>query len=1177
MGNAILQKGTTSSKTSLARLDLSDGTEPLNSVEQTVPYTEEEIVNNFESDILGYNIDTTQPKSNYIAPPPVPKDTPNANIIQFGGATDCVELHIYNLRNSYLESSYKIPYIPRYGFAGNVDSRKGTKNVAHVPQIGIKNLQVDLHEIFRNLGYVSGKFKFRLNFHTNILGTKFNPGALKSISNDRLRATVAIKNDIKLNVPVFDKFGNRYEYYLNFGKNNLARIVSFSRNIESTYKGQEIYDIVFQSKLDDSILLESECWIDRQTLDSVYKTIHIVPAPKTDPLNKLRSPDFSLGTQYGFQQSSAYKSWDSILGTNPTSSQQLINKYFSSSFNPTELNIDYRDYSNFVFYSSAVERLKNFRYKIKLIEQYDSAISAHSTYNTSSASNESVQTLNAKKNALLSGFDGYESYLYYQSSSYESSSYGEFTPSTWPKSNSTKPYQLYSYTSSQVTTWYEGQIDSASIYDTRNANSLANTVPDFIRDSDKNEPYVMFINMVGQHFDILWSYVNHLTDISSRKESLNLGIAKDLIYHVLSSLGLDATHGHKLEDLWLSSLGVNSSGSFTQTGTMESIPTDDIAKETWKRILNNLPYLLKTKGTERGIRALINCYGVPASVYRISEYSGPYQYSSDTINRNDKYRKIDKFTYATAFTTASGAYIEMPWNQINSNNIRSIELRFKAEASGSQTDKRNLIKIDNKRLFLSGSTHLVFNDGTSDIINLSGSFCNEEWWSVLLTKNATTTYNLYAIRNGNGVHLNEISGSATGTSWDSYGGGKVLRIGDNAAGYVFNSGSVQEFRLWSVGLDYETFEEHSLNPQSIVGNGTLSSYTSSTWTNTNDYVYTGAYNTLMCRYPLGTTIQDFDRTSNLTTINSIHPNLSFVVSASAVAFSGSAPENIDEIYYVWHPNLGDNLDISNKIRIESSRLDGQLSDKHSIEKSEFDSYALDSPKVGVFFSPQTEINEDIADQFSGILLDNFIGDPRDDYKDYYSELQKLRSHYNLKYSGTNSFWKYVKLVENFDASMFYLIKKFLPARSVKMVGLVIQPTVLERTKIPAKAVSYEDLAHETNVDLLPENIDSEYVTHECDVISINNELEGFFEEFSGTAVNTVGALDSNVEYVHDNLRETIYPAGKYNHSYGGCRISSADINIPSLQTYDGKPVVEVWTSNPNAYKSNLGPNGELIL
>jgi hypothetical protein len=49
---------------------------------------------------------------------------------------------------------------------------------------------------------------------------------------------------------------------------------------------------------------------------------------------------------------------------------------------------------------------------------------------------------------------------------------------------------------------------------------------------------------------------------------------------------------------------------------------EDYDKEIYKRIYHNLPLLYKAKGTERGLRALIACYGIPDTILRISETGG---------------------------------------------------------------------------------------------------------------------------------------------------------------------------------------------------------------------------------------------------------------------------------------------------------------------------------------------------------------------------------------------------------------------------------------------------------------------------------------------------------------------------------------------------------------------------
>ena len=48
------------------------------------------------------------------------------------------------------------------------------------------------------------------------------------------------------------------------------------------------------------------------------------------------------------------------------------------------------------------------------------------------------------------------------------------------------------------------------------------------------------------------------------------------------------------------------------------MPKKAYIQEVHKRIYHNLSYLLKTKGTERGLRALINCYGIPSDVLNIN-------------------------------------------------------------------------------------------------------------------------------------------------------------------------------------------------------------------------------------------------------------------------------------------------------------------------------------------------------------------------------------------------------------------------------------------------------------------------------------------------------------------------------------------------------------------------------
>jgi hypothetical protein len=267
--------------------------------------------------------------------------------------------------------------------------------------------------------------------------------------------------------------------------------------------------------------------------------------------------------------------------------------------------------------------------------------------------------------------------------------------------------------------------------------------------------------------------------------------------------------------------------------------------------------------------------------------------------------------------------------------------------------------------------------------------------------------------------------------------------------------------------------------------------------------------------------------------------------------------------------------------------------------------------VGVFFSPQDEMNEDISDQFPGLLLDDLIGDPRDDYNDKYVALDSLKQHYGQKYNNGNQIWKYVKLVENFDASMFYLIKKFLPARSAKMVGLVIQPTILDRPKtfryplgvermdygsqIPMTYYEFEGEypTYEGETNITDDVLFGDYVTYDDCVFDSPIAVEGSFDTYEGTIPNFAlqNTLHSNVDfvmnaafdgYILDDVGNIVplnflrhYPASFLRSRYEGTKISSPGFNIPSDDTFDGGPVIEFWNTNPGTIGTSANPSNPL--
>ena len=98
-----------------------------------------------------------------------------------------------------------------------------------------------------------------------------------------------------------------------------------------------------------------------------------------------------------------------------------------------KVNIDYSDFNNFVYFSSAEQRARNFYYKVGEIEAYNTEITTLDTADTSQVSS-SLTLLESKITRIIKNFDGYEKYQYYSSGS----------SNIYPKSNSTPPYTLQS-------------------------------------------------------------------------------------------------------------------------------------------------------------------------------------------------------------------------------------------------------------------------------------------------------------------------------------------------------------------------------------------------------------------------------------------------------------------------------------------------------------------------------------------------------------------------------------------------------------------------------------------------------------------------------------------------------------------------------------------------------------
>jgi hypothetical protein len=598
--------------------------------------------------------------------------TPYTISEDFGQPNDYIEYFIYDAGNTLLSTNY------------NYKSFKSPSTSTVSPSGNLPVIEIDPILDLKNLGYVSGEFIVQYNFFNNKVSDSKAELFLKEISADRTElrvgSTILTNSEIEAAATTLinEYTGSAYfvDYLINFGNNIQATAVNVALNkIESGY---EILFKLYQP-LSSNIQEKVNLWVVKERINPYVFDINldklVIPAPPP----QLRGPNFDIYISNQNNIATSYQTYTSLVNNvqniSTASYQQLLNLITSQSI---DINTDYTNYSNFVFFSSAKQRVTNFYNKVKQIEDYKNDIAVYNTY-TSSLSSSFINTVTASINDIITGFDGFEYYLYFESGSTSSSLY---SIDPYPKSTSTKPFTLYSTSSALVNTWFNAATSSADNYDNDNQNYIVNTLPTFIKDDVNNAQYITFLNMVGHYFDNIWIYLQAITDVNRANNNLEEGISKDLVYYVLQSLGTKLYNRYgdsDTHDFLIGNSGsANFDNNFTSTGSyLNAIPHKDLLAESYKRIYHNLPLLLKTKGTSYGLQTLISTFGITGSVLKVKEYGGNTKAGLLDEYNNNKVRVISNNT--TGSVLSSYVSIQQPYTSstlFRTNDLHYVDISF---------------------------------------------------------------------------------------------------------------------------------------------------------------------------------------------------------------------------------------------------------------------------------------------------------------------------------------------------------------------------------------------------------------------------------------------------------------------------------------------------------------------
>jgi len=564
-------------------------------------------------------------------------------INNFGTVDDYVEYHIHDVLGNPLRQSFS--YL----------SYKSPSNVALNLNGTYSSLEIDPIEDLKK-EFSNGEFQTTYNFFRNKLGLPVAPLFIKDISDDRTELKVGstfLNNDLlgpRVLALVEEINDTPYlKYYLaNFGDGNNIPPVIINIALDTTEDDYYVL-IKLYRPLPEDISIKDTFWVVDEVIDSYTFEVNLDKLLILDEVPNIKGPNFSVKVDFN-NVSTPYHNHNTLINQLTGSNFSLITRYLSGSI---DINVDYTDFNDFVRFSSAEARIANFKDKVTLIQKYEatSSIIGSSTLSTKAAE---LAYYSSSITSLITGFDEYEKYMYFESSSY-----------AYPKTTSTKPFILQPVTSSIVTNWYNGRIIDAQDFDLDNQDQLLQLIPEFVREDEDNTPYLTFVNMMGQYFDNIWIYLNSITDLHKNRNNLEEGVSKDVVFHALQSLGVHLYNSKADVDLDLALLGANS-GSI---GNLDNIPKKDLIAEVYKRIYHNIPLLFKSKGSNKGLDHLVNVFGITGSILPIKEFGGNTKRNTLTDSNGDKIRVIS--TQITG--SVLSPYIRLEEESTDITAVRSVD------------------------------------------------------------------------------------------------------------------------------------------------------------------------------------------------------------------------------------------------------------------------------------------------------------------------------------------------------------------------------------------------------------------------------------------------------------------------------------------------------------------------
>lgn len=904
-----------------------------------------------------------------------------------------------------------------------------------------------------------------------------------------------------------DKYYSYLKNGLNFGDNRVLQILDSGMIDERQTPNDPLTLLVkLPDELPNDIMAQTHCWVSNISL-APYVVNAIVRTPSSKVVHKIGSPNFSIPIPNASLTNTniAYTAAD-------LQHADEIDRELTISKNLAELNVNYTDFKNFVVFSSVEMRLKIFKNKainlsafsasVKSLDTKNSQfiIASGSTYPFYSQERGNIQT---QIDDIVTSFDGYESYLYrsgnyaYSGSGFVSSSFileNDLSASAYDKTNRDS---LINNCPEHVLT--DSRNDDYIIFLSMIGHFfdgiyayIANLPSEKKLGQSSTEEFTRrVVDYMLETFG--WT----LDDSLEQSNLINNFLSEDQV----ASLG-QLSSEERLKTI-RNRIFFNLPQIFKTKGTEESV-----------RLLlacYGIPSVLLSVREYGGVN-----YTDDSAAYTTYERTYMYQWDTSSVYDTFRVpAPSNAKTFLTKVSIDSSEPYTYGKEQILFGRVSGSAISSSISGSGDwsvgfeRIPRQNSGKVFFRIGYKGAEQFSIFSpefplfDGNIYSIMLRRNLPSAEFQSSSNVDAVPCRYDLYVQRNEFGrravyltssrvcytASVNQLFDVSPTSSYVMLGGWFSYH---NGQGYT---GTMDKWQMWHDPITDGNFEDYVNHINSYSFSGSISPEKSLLFRMHTDYPFdlrqiasgspippnfdglSGTSSVYLGEWRNANTYYALSSSAKLDTVFGLlyAPSVDFMVSvnpwhgAQKLVYNSASCQYVSQSTYpfqfkvVDYPSTlatsryGPNKFRNEKIRHVSQSIATRFDDKGRSTFVARNSAAPDSNQIGFFVDPQDFKNKDIVRFFGNYDFMDAIGNPINQFSGSYDALRSFRSTYarsKNEYSGSRTLFNELMILYKFyfNRSIFEAIKNLTPARSNTLVGVIIEPTVLERPKYQAKPV-----------------------------------------------------------------------------------------------------------------------------